>query len=183
MIGSIIAVVLAVVLFVGLRPNSASGSHGPVAGVGTVAPGFTIPSLAGGPDVDLDALGVDRRRPVVLNFFASWCIPCEEETPLLARTARAERAAGSTIQFVGVDSLDQSSKALPFVRQAGVTYPVGVDKGGDVSSGLYAVFGLPQTFFIGSDGTIVAHVPGALKAPVLDKWLRKLGGPVIPSGT
>jgi cytochrome c biogenesis protein CcmG/thiol:disulfide interchange protein DsbE len=181
-IGSVIAVVLGVILFVGLRPNSGSSSPGPVAGVGTTAPGFTIPSLTGGPKVDLHALGVNRGRPVVLNFFASWCEPCQEETPLLARTARAEEAAGSKIQFVGVDSLDQTAKALAFVHQTGVTYPVGVD-GGSVSSGLYAVFGLPQTYFIASDGTIVFHKPGALNAAVLDKWLRKLGGPVIPSGT
>ncbi len=182
MIGTAIAAVLGVVLFVGLRPSSGSGSPGPVAGVGTVAPAFTIPSLTGGPKVDLDALGVNRGSPVVLNFFASWCTPCQEETPLLARTARAEHSAGSKIQFVGVDSLDQTAKALAFVHQAGVTYPVGVD-GGAVSSGLYAVFGLPQTYFIGSDGTIVAHVPGVLNATVLDKWLRKLGGPVTPNGT
>jgi cytochrome c biogenesis protein CcmG/thiol:disulfide interchange protein DsbE len=183
-IGSIIAVVLGVVLFVTLLPRSGSGSNGPVAGVGTAAPAFSIPSLTGGPKVDLDALGVDRGHPVVLNFFASWCTPCEEETPLLARTARAERAAGSKIQFIGVDSLDKSSNALPFVHQAGVTYPVGVDSEGGVSSGLYAVFGLPQTYFIAGDGTIVFHWrSGALNAAVLDKWLRKLGGPVIPRGT
>ncbi len=181
MIGTVIALVLAVVLFVGLRPSSGSGpDHGPVAGVGTVAPDFTIPSLTGGPAVNLDALGVDRGHPVVLNFFASWCVPCQEETPLLARTARLVRAEGSEIQFIGVDSLDQSSRALPFVRQAGVTYPVGLDNGG-VSSGRYAVFGLPQTFFIDAGGTIVWHVPGVLKAPVLAKWLHRLGGPVIPT--
>jgi cytochrome c biogenesis protein CcmG/thiol:disulfide interchange protein DsbE len=149
--------------------------------VGKAAPDFSIPSLTGGPAVDLNSLGVDRGHPVVLNFFASWCVPCEEETPLLARTARAAHVKGSTIQFVGVDSLDQKPAALSFVRQSGVTYPVGVDKQGAVSSGLYAVFGLPQTFFINADGVVVSHVPGKLSPQLLAKGLHLLGGPVIPT--
>ena len=63
--------------------------------------------------MDLDALGKDRHRPVILNFFASWCGPCQQETPLLARTAAAEQAKGSPIQFIGVDSLDQPSTPCP----------------------------------------------------------------------
>ena len=64
---------------------------------------------------------------MVLNFFASWCQPCQKETPLLARTAADEQAKGSTVQFIGVDTADKPSDALPFVQRAGITYPVGVD--------------------------------------------------------
>ncbi len=154
MIGSIIAVALAVVLFVGLghRSGSGAGSSGPVVGIGDPAPSFSLPSLTGGSPVVLDALGKDRHHPVVLNFVASWCVPCQEETPLLARTADTEQAKGSNVQFIGVDTLDPRSSALPFVEKSGITYPVGSD-GGQVSSGLYAIDGDPQSFFLDAEGT------------------------------
>ncbi len=177
LIGSVIAVALAVFLFVGLgrQSGSGTGSTGPVVGVGDQAPSFSLPSLTGGDPVVLDALGKDRHRPVVLNFFASWCIPCQEETPLLARTADAEQAKGSDIQFVGVDTLDPTSSALPFVKKSGITYPVGSDSG-QVSSGLYGIDGDPQTFFLNADGTVVAHVRGPLTQSELDQWLQRIGG-------
>ena len=172
----VIAAVLAVALFVGLRPKSGSGSDsGPVVGIGSTAPDFTLPALTNGAAVNLDSLGKSRHHPVVLNFFASWCGPCRQETPLLARTAEAERAKGSNIQFVGVDTLDPRSSALPFVQRAGITYPVVTDDG-QVSSGLYGVYGDPQTFFIDADGKVIGHAIGALKPAVLSQWLHRLGG-------
>jgi cytochrome c biogenesis protein CcmG/thiol:disulfide interchange protein DsbE len=169
---------VAVFLFVGLGRSSGTGSSGssPVPGVGSTAPNFSIPALAGGARVDLDALGRDRHHPVVLNFFASWCVPCQQETPLLARTAATERARHSTVQFIGVDALDQNASAAPFVQKAGVTYPVGTDNAGKVSGGLYALFSLPQTYFIDADGTVVGHVQGPVKQAQLDQWLHRLAG-------
>lgn len=176
LIGLVIAAVLAVALFVGLRPKSGSGSDaGPVVGIGTTAPDFTLPALTNGAPVNLDSLGKSRHHPVVLNFFASWCGPCRQETPLLARTAEAERAKGSNIQFVGVDTLDPRSSALPFVQRAGIIYPVVTDDG-QVSSGLYGVYGDPQTFFVDADGKVIGHAIGALKPTVLSQWLHRLGG-------
>jgi cytochrome c biogenesis protein CcmG/thiol:disulfide interchange protein DsbE len=177
LIGTVIAALLAVFLFVGLDRGSGSGSPGSQAavGVGSTAPNFSLPSLAGGKRVDLDALGVDRHHPVVLNFFASWCVPCQQETPLLAQTAATEKARHSTVQFIGVDALDQRSNAVPFVEKAGVAYPVGTDDG-KVASGLYSLFGFPQTFFIDADGQVVGHVEGAVKQAQLDQWLHRLAG-------
>ncbi len=175
-IGSVIAVVLAVALFVGLGPKSSPGPNPGPAGIGTAAPDFTLPSLTGGPQVNLYAMGKERHRPVVLNFFASWCEPCREETPLLARTADAEQAKGSKIQFIGVDTLDPKSSAVPFVQKAGIRYPVVTDDG-QVSTGLYGIYGDPQTFFIGAGGKVIGHVRGALKPAVLEQWLRRLGDP------
>ena len=167
-------------------------------GVGDQAPSFSLPSLTGGDPVVLDALGKDRHRPVVLNFFASWCVPCQEETPLLARTADAEQAKGSDIQFIGVDTLDPTSNALPFVKKSGITYPVGSDSG-QVSSGLYGIDGDPQTFFLNAtarwSATCGARSPRASStsgctgsavrrtdAPTESsaRWLRS--GRVTPSG-
>jgi cytochrome c biogenesis protein CcmG, thiol:disulfide interchange protein DsbE len=177
LIGSVIAAVLAVVLFVGLGHRSGSGATGPVAGPGDPAPSFSLPSLTGGSPVVLDALGKDRHRPVVLNFFASWCVPCQEETPLLARTADVERTKGSVIQFVGVDVLDPNrAAAVAFVQKAGLTYPVGADSHGQVSVGLYALDAEPNTFFIDSSGVVIGHKIGALNPSELAGWLHRLGG-------
>ncbi len=176
LIGCIIASALAVFLFVGLGSSSGSGSSGPVVGVGSQAPGFSLPSLTGGAPVSLRALGQTAHRPVVLNFFASWCGPCQKETPLLARTASAQQAKHSPVQFLGVDVNDPPENALPFVQRSGITYPVGVDRTFEVTSGKYALYGLPQTFFIDAEGRVVGHIRGAVTQSQLDQWLHRLGG-------
>ncbi len=181
LIGTVIAAALAVFLFVGLGRssgnNSGSGSTGTVAGVGSSAPNFTLPSLTGGAPVVLDALGKDRHHPVVLNFFASWCIPCRQETPLLARTAAAQQAKGSAVQFVGVDVADTKADALAFVAQSGLAYPIGADDHVEVAAGLYALDAEPNTFFIDASGKVIGRKIGALDQAELDSWLHKLAGP------
>jgi cytochrome c biogenesis protein CcmG/thiol:disulfide interchange protein DsbE len=178
LVGSIIAVALAIFLFVGLgrtsTSRSGSGSTGAVVAAGDQAPGFTLPSLTGGAQVDLDSLGKDRHRPVVLNFFASWCTPCQEETPLLARTADAEQAKGSNVQFVGVDVADPPASAIAFVKKSGLDYPIGADSEVRVTSGLYGLDGEPNTFFISASGTVIGHKIGALDQSELDGWLKEL---------
>jgi len=178
LIGTVIAAVLAVFLFVGLGTGSGgSGSgSGPLVGVGSLAPGFTLPSVTGGKPVDLAALGSDRHRPVVLNFFASWCAPCQKETPLLARTADAERTKGSSVQFVGVDVADPPSDAVPFVEHSGITYPVAADAALRVTTSLYGLNGEPNTFFIDGTGHVLGHVIGAVTAAQLEGWLHRLTG-------
>ncbi len=177
LIGTVIAAGLAVVLFVGLGTTSGSGpGSGPVVGVGDVAPGFSVPSLTGGRAVSLHALGAGRGRPVVLNFFASWCAPCQQETPLLARTAASEQARHSKVQFIGIDVADSPAAAIPFVQQSGITYPVGTDATLRVAADLYGLNGEPNTFFIDASGTVVAHVIGPVDQSRLDHWLGRLTG-------
>ncbi|HXW39287.1 MAG TPA: TlpA disulfide reductase family protein, partial [Acidimicrobiales bacterium] len=172
-VGLAVAGLLAFLLFgvIGTGPGSRAGQVVPV---GSIAPEFTLPSLQAGPPVNLDALGPDRHRPVVLNFFASWCIPCQEETPLLAGVARHEQRVHAPVQFVGVDVGDVQSKALAFVEQAGVDYPVGVDADLTVTSGRYGLDGEPQTFFLDSSGRVVVHKIGALDRSELESDLRQL---------
>ncbi|MHB1519332.1 MAG: TlpA family protein disulfide reductase [Acidimicrobiales bacterium] len=191
-IGTAIAAVLAVLLFVGLARSSPVGptsgsslrpvpSTGGVVPVGSPAPDFTLPALSGGPPVNLDALGRDRHRAVVLNFFASWCEPCRQETPLLAHTAAASRAKGSSVQFIGVDVHDPTAQARRFVSQSGVGYPVAIDRTLAVTSGLYGLTGQPQTFFINRSGVVMGHVLGPLDASTLAVWLDRLSGPAPAS--
>ena len=177
LVGSVIAIALVVLLLVGLGAHSPVGStSGPVVAVGDRAPDFTLPSLTGGPPVRLDALGRDRHRPVVLNFFASWCTPCRTETPLLARTAAAQQAKGAPLQFVGVDVADKPADALPFVEGNGITYPIGTDADFRVSATVYGLNGEPNTFFIDSSGRVVGHIIGAVTPVQLDQWIRRLTG-------
>jgi cytochrome c biogenesis protein CcmG/thiol:disulfide interchange protein DsbE len=177
LIGVVLAAVLAVALFVGLGSTSTTGSGtGGVVAVGSIAPNFMLASVVGGAPVELDALGAKRHRPVVLNFYASWCVPCQKETPLLATTASAEQAKGSVIQFIGVDGEDLPSNAIPFIRQSGITYPVGQDSDLRVTAGIYGLNGEPQTFFIDESGIVVGHHLGALDKAELDSWVHRLAG-------
>jgi cytochrome c biogenesis protein CcmG/thiol:disulfide interchange protein DsbE len=173
-IGVVIAGLLAVLLFIVLRPESNQAN--PALGVGDTAPNFSLPRLGGGAPVTLDALGVDRHKPVILNFFASWCIPCQEETPLLGQAATAAKADGSPVQFVGVDVNDPSSNALTFVHQSGVTYPVGSDLTLKVTSVDYALNAQPNTFFIDGSGKIIGQHQGALTKAELAQWMKRLTG-------
>lgn len=193
LLGTVIAVVLAALLFLVVKPpagtaagtatgtGSATGTATASVGVGTVAPNFSLPNLLSTPSrplapVELDALGKDRHHPVVLNFFASWCIPCRTETPLLARAAEVERAKGSSVQFIGVDVADSASAAVPFVDQSGISYPVGADRALKVTSVLYGLDGQPDTFFIDKSGRIIGHVFGELTQRQLTAWLHRLSG-------
>ena len=177
LIGVVLAAGLAVLLFVGLgSTSSTTPGAGAVVPVGSVAPNFALPSVTGGAPVVLHALGSRRHHPVVLNFFASWCIPCQKETPLLASTAAAEQAKGSVLQFVGVDAADKPSDAVPFIQETGITYPVGQDADLHVTAGVYGLSGEPQTFFIDESGVVVGHVFGPLSKAQLDGWVHRLAG-------
>jgi cytochrome c biogenesis protein CcmG/thiol:disulfide interchange protein DsbE len=173
LIGCVIAAALAVFLFVGLG-HQGHGSSGPKVSIGSQAPGFSLPPLTGTVPVDLDALGKNTHHPVVLNFFASWCTPCEKESPLLAKVAAAELTRGAPVRFVGVDVNDPPANALSFLKRTGITYAVGVDQTFRVTSGLYGLDGLPQTFFIDTNGRVLGHTIGAVDAAGLRSWVKKL---------
>jgi len=177
LIGVVLAGVLAVFLFVVLGTTSSTGTGtGGVVPVGSTAPNFRLPSVTTGLPVVLDDLGVHRHHPVVLNFFASWCVPCQKETPLFGATASAEQAKGSVIQFVGVDAQDPPSNAIPFINQSGVTYPVGQDADLRVTASVYGLNAEPNTFFIDESGTVVGHIIGPVSKAELDAWVHRLTG-------
>ncbi len=131
------------------------------------APDFTAPLLAGGGSLELSDL---RGKPVMLNFWASWCVPCKDEAPLLRQ---AYRAYGDRVAFVGVDVKDSRSDAIDFARRTGLSYPHVRDEGGTIYSD-YGLTGQPETFFIDGDGTIVEHVNGPLDEAALTQLLDVL---------
>ena len=127
---------------------------------------FTLPSVyAGQPSLHLSSL---EGRPVVVNFWGSWCVPCKAELPVLAEAARAE---GSRVRFIGVDLEDTRSGAQAMLRRYHVPYRSGFDPKDSVASA-YELGGTPTTVFIDSRGHRVGTAIGALTAPRLVWWLN-----------
>ncbi|MDQ7843035.1 MAG: TlpA disulfide reductase family protein [Armatimonadota bacterium] len=118
------------------------------------APEFRLPRFDGG----TLALSDLRGRAVVLNFWASWCVPCKDEAPLLERAWREYRDQGLVV--VGVNIQDLEPEARRFIAQTGATYLQVRDRDGRVSRA-YGTTGVPETFFIDRNGRIVSKFPGA----------------------
>jgi cytochrome c biogenesis protein CcmG, thiol:disulfide interchange protein DsbE len=126
------------------------------------APSFSLPILGhSGRQV---SLGQYAGKPLVVNFFASWCAPCKQETPLLAKFYRSEHGK---VALVGLDENDELGNALSFTKADGVSYPVGWDPQLDAASA-YGVDALPQTFFLNARHQIVDRVYGAVTLAKLD---------------
>jgi peroxiredoxin len=136
---------------------------------GTPAPTLRLPGLDGG-QVDLAAV---RGRPVVVNFWATWCEPCVREFPLLRRAAAAHR--GERLAVVGVLTNDRTAAARAFVRRLDATWPVGIDPAAATAAAWGAV-GLPHTWFIRPDGTLASHQLGELTQASLDRQLAEILG-------
>lgn len=99
--------------------------------------------------------------PVVVNFWASWCIPCKQEAELLQATYERYRDEG--VVFLGVNIKDSNVDARAFMDEYGVTYPVVSDPSEELARGL-GVKGIPETFFIDADGLLVGTAAGQRQA-------------------
>jgi cytochrome c biogenesis protein CcmG, thiol:disulfide interchange protein DsbE len=136
------------------------------------APDFRLTGLDGG-TVDLTAY---RGRPVVVNFWASWCRPCVKEFPLLADAHARYRADGLVV--IGVlASNDTRDRARRFARDHGGRWPVGVDRGsGPVGETAiaYGVAGLPETYFVRRDGSLAVRQLGELSQRSLRESLAHI---------
>lgn len=110
-----------------------------------------------------------RGSPVVVNFWASWCVPCKEEAPILASSAR--RHAGK-VAFVGLDIHDFKSDALRFLNRYRVNY-VSIRDKGDGTYRAYGLTGVPETYFLDRLGRVVAHTLGAISERELEEGIRQ----------
>ncbi len=134
--------------------NAAEG-RAPAPQAGFPAPAFELTDLDG----RLVSLTDLRGRPVILNFWASWCAPCRAEMPALQAVADEYAERGLVILAVNAAFQDRAEDAVAFVAQNGLTFPILLDRDGQVNR-RYQVHSLPTTFFIGPDGLIREVVIG-----------------------
>lgn len=120
-----------------------------------VAPDFELTTFSG----ETIRLADLRGKGIVLNFWASWCVPCRTEAPLMETAWRRERDKG--IVFIGLAYLDQEPAAQAFLDEFDITYPTGPDLQ-SAAARRYRITGVPETFFIGPDGKIVSAVIGPI---------------------
>lgn len=156
-----VPLLLLVILGVVLASRAPSAS--PTA-IGRPAPDFTVADLDGNPIRLADLRG----RPVIVNFWASWCGPCVEEFPLLNAAAAAHADDGLVV--VGIVYRDRSEAARDFMARNGGTWPSAMDPGERVATD-YGILGAPETYFIGRDGSIVARQIGQISASSLNEKL------------
>lgn len=164
---------------------------GAAAGIGAsrstgATEGLAVEGLA--PAFELSRVGVTGERvrladfdgqPLVVNFWASWCVPCRKEIPALqAAAARLEGLVG----FVGINHLDTGEAASLFEREVGVTYPSGFDPDGAVARD-YGVAGLPTTVLVDIEGRIVARRLGEISETELLRLVDEAFGMDASWGT
>lgn len=171
--GRRVAVVLAVVApgLLGLPAAGAAPAVDPgPAEVGAPAPAFRLPGLRSG------TVALPAGRPAVVNFWASWCNPCRKEFPLLARAQR--RYADAGLEVIGVSYRDIAGDGRRYVAERDADWRFARDPDGRLAAA-YGVRGVPQTFFVAADGTLVSRAFG------ITTWadLRAEVAKIVPRGT
>lgn len=139
--------------------------------VGRPAPPFALRNVA---TDEVLALENFRGKPVVVNFWATWCVPCYAEHEVLTSTARQ---LGSEAQFLGIVYDDEKPRILQFLQQYGSSYPTLMDDAGKTAIA-YGVYGVPETYFIDAHGKIAAKFEGALSRETLQQHLQMTRGEI-----
>jgi cytochrome c biogenesis protein CcmG/thiol:disulfide interchange protein DsbE len=163
---------LAVLAFVGLLTFGllSKGSSG--VALGEVAPASPLPRLEGGGS---GSLADYRGRWVLVNFWASWCVPCRQEAPTLEEFQR--RHGGGAFTVLGIDTRDLSGDGRDFVRRYGLSYPQLRDGDGATAHD-FGTTGVPENYLIGPDGKVRLLTHG----PVDDEYLNRYVAPQLPDG-
>ncbi len=136
--------------------------------VGRDAPTFRLERVGEGAPVDLTEL---RGRPVVINFWATWCVPCYQEHAVLVSAAKRR---GDQVAFLGVVYEDERERVDRFLEERGRSYPTLMDDAGKTAIA-YGVYGVPETFFVNGAGKIVSKFTGPLSRGSLDDLLEQAG--------
>ncbi len=137
---------------------------GPLSGY--LAPDFSLTNLQG-EEVNLSDL---RGRPIILNFWATWCGPCRIEMPDLQNVWRQYNGS---VLVIGVNNSEPADRVTSFILEMGVTYPILLDDSAATAS-LYQVSALPSTFFIDSQGVVQDRIIGIVNEAVMLDRLEKM---------
>jgi cytochrome c biogenesis protein CcmG, thiol:disulfide interchange protein DsbE len=143
-------------------------SQSSTAGIGAPAIAFDLKSMDG-TSVGLASF---RGKPLMMNFFASWCDPCREEMPLINEMAVRSGKDGYAVLGIAVE--DTRAAVTEYVREAGLVFPIALDLNSTVKRA-YRIFGPPATFFIDGQGTIRDIVIGPITPERAREGLKKVG--------
>ena len=138
--------------------------------IGRKALDFTLPTLDG-EEVSLSQFG---GQPVLINFWASWCLPCREEMPELVRSYEAHQAEGLMILGVNLTYSDTLSDAKAFASEFNITFPVLLDKDGMVAERLYQIPGVPTSIFVNRDGMIERIQVGVITGRQIKQYVAEI---------
>lgn len=139
--------------------------------IGHPAPNFSLTMLRPGTQQSQLSLSNFKGKPVVLNFWASWCDPCKQEMPLLETTWKQMQGQGKNVVFLGIDFQDLNKDGISFLQQFSITYPIVSDVSGTVAF-KYGITSLPVTIFINRNGTVVSRVARQLTQQALSSNLQ-----------
>lgn len=133
------------------RPAASSPTYyaAPSPRIGFAAPDFTLDTLQGG-SLTLSSL---RGKPVMLNIWASWCLPCRVEMPAIQKVYQRLTDEGVVIVGLNATSQDSEADARLFAQEFGLTFPIALDRDGTASAS-YELMGLPSTYFIDDQGIV-----------------------------
>jgi cytochrome c biogenesis protein CcmG, thiol:disulfide interchange protein DsbE len=168
---SLIAV-LAVLAVVGLLVFGLASKGSSRLEAGDAVPTAPLPQLEGGGG---ESLADYRGRWVLVNFWASWCLPCRAEAPTLEEFQQRHGKGRFTV--VGIDTQDLSDDAKAFVERYGLSYPQLRDGNGDIADE-YGTTGVPENFLVDPTGKVRLVAPG----PVDEEYLRKEVAPLLAGG-
>ena len=163
----VIVLGLLMLLWFGIQQRE-KGTVGEVSAPLRSAPDFQLGLFDGGTFRLVDELG--QGRPVLVNFWASWCGPCIEEAPVLEAGWQRYR---DQVSFVGVDVQDTDADALTFIQKFHVSYPNGAGNSGPTSIA-YGMRGVPESYFVAGDGRILRKWNGALSTADLERFLNEV---------
>jgi len=162
---------IALALLFWFRLGSGDPSRIPSALIGRPAPQTALPALEGLTRDSVAVPGLDpsvfKGKVSVVNVWASWCVPCHDEAPLLTELGKDKR-----LQLVGINYKDVPENARRFLGRYGNPFSVvGVDGNGRASIE-WGVYGVPETFIVGRDGTIVYKLVGPITPQNIDRVLK-----------
>lgn len=150
-----------------LWPSQGSKAAGTGIAVGAPAPDFELKTMDG----KTYRLSELKGRPVMINFWASWCAPCRAEMPALQAAYKEHESTGFLILAVNLNEADVAITA--FQQKLGLTFPIVIDKEDKVSR-LYDIVPLPTSYFVDRNGIVQGRWQGEIRTPQLQAMLKKI---------